>query len=121
MRRASSQAPLPLTVEEVAEDEAHDGDAFQLPEAGGGHAFDGLQHEPDNLPPTRGNNRAPRRQEIGADINKEQIIEGKRTRRPARARAYFILTTFDCCLALALIKPTIGLKLSSLLLELYNY
>jgi hypothetical protein len=123
MRQASSQAPLPPTVEEVAEDEAHDGDAFQLPEAGGGHGFDGLQPEPDPDPlrPTRGNNRAPRRQEISADMNKAHIIEGKRTRRQVGARAHFTSTTFNRCLALALIKPTVGLKLSSLPPEPRNY
>ena len=121
MRRADSRAPPPPTEQEIAEDEAHDGDAFQLPEAGGGHDFDGLQHEPDPLPPTRGNNRAPRRQEISADIDKAQIIEGKRTRQKTGARAYFTSTTFNCCLALALIKLTVGLKLSSLPLELRNY
>jgi hypothetical protein len=123
MRRASSRAPSPPTVEEVAEDDAYDGDAFQLPEAGGGHGFDGLQPEPDPdyLQPTRGNNRAPCRQEISADIKKAQIIEGKRTRQNAGARAHFTSTTFDRCLALALIKPTVGLKLSSLPPEPRNY
>jgi hypothetical protein len=132
MRRASSRAPSPPTVEEVAEDNAYDGDAFQLPEAGGGHDFDGLQPEaggghnfngrqPDDLLPTRGNNRTLRRQEISADINKAQIIEGKRTCQNAGARAYFTSTTFDRCLALTLIKPTVGLKLSSLPPEPRNY
>ena len=119
MRRASSRASPQPTVEEVAEDEAHDEDAFQLPEAGGGHDFDGLQ--PDDLSPTRGNNRAPHQQEISADINPAQIIKVKRTRQKAGARAYFTLTTFDRCLALALIKPTVGLKLSSLPPEPRNY
>jgi hypothetical protein len=95
MRRASSQAPLLPTVEEVAEDEAYDGDAFQLPEAGGGHGFDGLQ--PDPLWPTRGNNRALRQQDISADLNKAHIIEGKRTRQQGGARAHFTSTTFDRC------------------------
>jgi hypothetical protein len=69
-------------VEEVVEDDAYDRDTFQLPEASGGHGFDGIQPEPNPNPlqPTRRNNRAPRRQEISADINKAHIIEGKRTR-----------------------------------------
>jgi hypothetical protein len=132
MRQASSQATLPPMVEEVAEDNAYDGDAFQLPKASVGHDFDGLQpkaggghdfnrRQPDDLPPTRSNNRAPCRQEISADINKAQIIEGKRTRQNAGARAYFTSTTFDHCLVLAPIKPTMGLKLSSLPPEPRNY
>ena len=60
MRRAGSRAPPPPTAEEIAEDEAHNGDAFQLPKAGGGQGFNRLQPEPDRLPPTRGNNRASR-------------------------------------------------------------
>jgi len=60
MRRASSRAPSPQIVEEIAEHEAHDGDVSQLLETGGCHGSDGLQPKPNLLPPTRGNNRASR-------------------------------------------------------------
>jgi hypothetical protein len=57
----------------------------------------------------RGNNRATRRQEINADLNENNIVNGPRERRP---RAYFTSTTFDRCFAMALIKPTVSSKLS---------
>jgi hypothetical protein len=125
---AQAATPPPSMVEDAYDDEHLDGDSFQLPEAGGGQDFDGLDENApetpqapalqDELPATRGNNRAPRRQEINADLNENNVVNGPRERRP---RAYFTSTTFDRCFAMALIKPTVGSKLSSLPPEPRNY
>jgi hypothetical protein len=115
-------------VEDTYNDKHLDGDTFQLPEAGGGQGFDGFDENApetpqtpalqDELPATRGNNRAPRQQEINTDLNRNNVVDGPHERRP---RAYFTTTTFDRCFAMALIKPTVGSKLSSLPPEPRNY
>jgi hypothetical protein len=125
---AQAATPPASMVEDAYDDEHLDGDAFQLPEAGGGQGFDGLDENAPETPQapalqdallaTRGNNRAPRRQEINADLNENNVVNGPRERRP---RAYFTSTTFDRCFAMALIKPTVGSKLSSLPPEPRNY
>jgi hypothetical protein len=97
-------------------------DDHQLPRAGGGDGFDGFEDD-DGAPtpppqPTRGNNKAARRREINADLNPAHIVQGPRNRRP---RVHFTSTTFDRCFAMALIKPTVGSKLSELPPEPRNY
>jgi hypothetical protein len=82
-----------------------------LPEVGRGPEFNSFE---DTRPPTQGNNRAPYQHEINADLDLANILLGRCT------RAYFTSITFDCCFALALIKPTVGLKLLSLPLEPRN-
>jgi hypothetical protein len=129
LRDMAQAATSPSSMVEDTYDDKHlDGDAFQLPEAGGGQGFDGFDENApetpqtpapqDELPATRGNNRAPRRQEINADLNRNNVVDGPREQRP---RAYFTTTTFDCCFAMALIKPTVSSNLSSLPPEPRNY
>ncbi|KAG9389227.1 rve domain containing protein [Pyrenophora tritici-repentis] len=95
-------------------------DNHQLPRADGGDGFDGFEDDDEAppAPPTRGNNKAARRHEINADLNPAHIIHGPRNRR---ARAFFISSTFDRCFAMALVKPTLGSKLSELPPEPRNY
>jgi hypothetical protein len=76
----------------------------------------GLSDDDDGaaLPPlpvalTRGDNMAPRRRDINADLDEAHITQGPRL----RARAYFSSATFYCCFAMALLKPTVGSKLSN--------
>ena len=106
----------PATLPTPGGDDDSELEDFQLPRTGGGDDFDGLLRPLS--PPTRGNNYAPRRLEINADFNPLNIIEGRRNRN---ARAYFTSATFDRCLAMALVKPTIGSKLSSLPPEPRNW
>ncbi|KAG9381534.1 rve domain containing protein [Pyrenophora tritici-repentis] len=95
-------------------------DNHQLPRADGGDGFDGFEDDDEAppAPPTRGNNKAARRHEINADLNPAHIIHGPRNRR---ARAFFTSSTFDRCFAMALVKPTLGSKLSELPPEPRNY
>ncbi|KAG9377765.1 rve domain containing protein [Pyrenophora tritici-repentis] len=92
----------------------------KLPRADGGDGFDGFEDDDEAppAPPTRGNNKAARRHEINADLNPAHIIHGPRNRR---ARAFFTSSTFDRCFAMALVKPTLGSKLSELPPEPRNY
>jgi hypothetical protein len=52
---------------------------------------------------------APRRRDINADLDEAHITQGPRL----RARAYFSSATFYRCFAMALLKPTVGSKLSN--------
>jgi hypothetical protein len=101
-----------------------DSNDLQLPRAGSGDDFDGLSDDDDRaapppLPvaPTRGDNVAPRRRDINADLDEAYIIQGPRL----RVRAYFSSATFNRCFAMALIKPTVGSKLSDLPPEPRNW
>jgi hypothetical protein len=129
LRNMAQVATSPSSmVEDAYDDKPLDGNAFQLPEAGGSQGFDGFDENApetpqtpaptDELPATRGNNQAPRQQEINADLNRNNVVDGPRERRP---RAYFTTTPFDRCFAMALIEPTVGSKLSSLPPEPRNY
>jgi hypothetical protein len=101
-----------------------DPDDFQLPRVSGGDDFDGLSDDDDGaapppppVAPTRGNNVAPCRHDINADLDEAHIIQGLRL----RVRAHFSSATFDRCFAMALIKPTFGSKLSDLPPEPRNW
>jgi hypothetical protein len=106
-------APAQAPQEARGDDDSDDEDNFQLPRAGGGDDFDGLHNDNalPEAPPTRGNNQTPRRREINADFDEVHIIHGPRLQR---LQPFFTLATFDKCFAMALIKPTVGSKLSDL-------
>lgn len=105
----------PQTEQNGILDNSDDDNDHILPQPGLPQEFDGL---PDDLPITQGNNTAARRQEIDGNLNIANILDNKRTRRP---RVYFTSDTFDRCFAMALIKPTVGSKLSELPPEPRNW
>lgn len=88
---------------------------LELPQIG---TLDENDLEEMDLIPTRGGNVAPRRHEINTDLNLSNIIEEGRRRV---ARVLFSTPTFDRCFALALLKPTVGSKLSELPPEPRNW
>jgi hypothetical protein len=121
MKRLAPPQPSPSPGgEDDGEIDFHDDD-FMLPQAGGPDHFDSFVENNEVDPePTRGNNQAARHREINADFDASNIVTGKRTRKPT-IRANFTSEVFNRCFALALIKPTVGSKLSDLPPEPRNW
>ena len=84
------------------------------------------ESQPIQAPPqnhtqtTRGNNRAARHTKIDADLRQENVVHTRRQRRlPERfSGVTFVMAR---CFATAIMKPTVGSKLSDLPPEPRNY